>query len=481
MMIRISLIFKVNVSILLLFAISADLSHDGNNGENISKLIYEFITNYKRLKFGIVFTCSREVSEDILPFNIVTKQLMRGNVTLRAVSVDDYDELNCSNFGNYAQLMRGLIAHHQFVLLDMNCPRANKVLFEASRYELFNASFHWLIIDKKASSTNDDEAPDGTGPDRLQRGQWRNCRRRSQVPPLFGRGPPAVSGGNNGSFCSDDGDEDTTTLDRLETMNISINAEITLVRESSVAGGATANGDRRRKVYALFDIWNPGFISGGQLNVTAMGNYVVDNAGGGRLTVWFHQSTVVRRRDMRGLKLKIMTVVTQRPGIPFEVYLATPNNTHLDSVHRYNFGLMSYIRDYFNFSFIMRRTKSWGYLRNGTFDGMIGALSRREVDLGGSPMFFRQERHRVVSYTTRSFMERPCFIFRHPKRQSTMRNPFLLPFETVIWYLMVFCGALLVVVLFASYHFEESENPPFPAVSAESGTSGKIFTFVDLE
>lgn len=94
---------------------------------------------------------------------------------------------------------------------------------------------------------------------------------------------------------------------------------------------------------------NTGFISGGQLNVTAMGNYVVDNAGGGRLTVWFHQSTVVRRRDMRGLKLKMMTVVTQRPGIPFEVYLATPNNTHLDSVHRYNFGLMSYIRDYFNF------------------------------------------------------------------------------------------------------------------------------------
>lgn len=123
---RISFISTVSVIFLLLFAISADLSP----GENISKLIYEFITNYKRLKFGIVFTCSREGIEDILPFNIVTKQLMRGNVTLRAVSVDDYDELDCSNFGNYAQLMRGLIAHHQFILLDMNCPRANKVLFE---------------------------------------------------------------------------------------------------------------------------------------------------------------------------------------------------------------------------------------------------------------------------------------------------------------------------------------------------------------
>ncbi|XP_058835188.1 uncharacterized protein LOC131692250 isoform X1 [Topomyia yanbarensis] len=118
--------------------------------------------------------------------------------------------------------------------------------------------------------------------------------------------------------------------------------------------------------------------------------------------------------------------------------------------------MMSYLRDYFNFSLIMRRTKSWGYLRNGTFDGMIGALARREVDLGGSPMFFRQERHRVVSYTTRSFIERPCFIFRHPRRQNAMRNPFLLPFETAIWYLMTICGAILVVVLFISFYFEDS-------------------------
>ncbi|KAL1377176.1 hypothetical protein pipiens_016453 [Culex pipiens pipiens] len=90
----------------------------------------------------------------------------------------------------------------------------------------------------------------------LQEAEW--CLARLVQQEAFGRelqdlakGKPVHNtGGNNGSFCSDDGDEDTTTLDRLETMNISINAEITLVRESSVA-----NGDRRRKVYALFDIW----------------------------------------------------------------------------------------------------------------------------------------------------------------------------------------------------------------------------------
>uniref|UniRef100_A0A182RLG0 Lig_chan-Glu_bd domain-containing protein n=1 Tax=Anopheles funestus TaxID=62324 RepID=A0A182RLG0_ANOFN len=159
---------------------------------------------------------------------------------------------------------------------------------------------------------------------------------------------------------------------------------------------------------------------------------------------------------MDGLKLKIMTVVTQKPHQPFELYLTKPQNTHLDSVHRYNYGLMSMLKDFYNFTFVNRRTKSWGYLRNGKFDGMIGALSRREVDLGGSPMYFRQERHRVVSYTTRTFIERPCFIFRHPPRNDAVKNPFLLPFEIIVWYLMVGCGTFLVIVLCCSFFVEDA-------------------------
>lgn len=101
----------------------------------------------------------------------------------------------------------------------------------------------------------------------------------------------------------------------------------------------------------LYNSRNPGYLSGGQLNVTAMGNYTVDqrDRSAGKLHVRFHESTVVRRRDMNGLRLKIMTVVTQKPRKPFEVYLSTPTDTHLDSVHRYNFGLMSYLKSYFNF------------------------------------------------------------------------------------------------------------------------------------
>lgn len=55
---------------------------------------------------------------------------------------------------------------------------------------------------------------------------------------------------------------------------------------------------------------------------------------------------------------------------------------------------------------IVYRTNSWGYLKNGTFDGMIGALVRKEIDIGGSPIFFRLERAKVIDYTARTWISR---------------------------------------------------------------------------
>ncbi|XP_058456816.1 uncharacterized protein LOC131434178 [Malaya genurostris] len=463
-----------------------DLSAEANNDyeENVAKLIFDFIANYKRLKFGIVFTCTRFSAMEPIKFYRIYKLLTSGNISFRAVNIDDYGASGGNNQedgdviideDNFAMLMRQLIAHHQFVLLDLGCSNARLVLEQASRYELFNASFHWLIIDKKLNNRDttaaaETETMPASEPNRgarihRLRGYSSHHKRNPTVDQPNNNCPSAnstrASCPMNGQHVTDGvlpepgiqddyydaGPGDDDTFHRFETMNISINAEITLVKPTSAS----------YRTFALFDIWNPGYISGGCLNVTVMGMYSFSGTiRTGQFEVRFRDSTILRRRNMRGIKLKIMTVVTQKPHEPFEIYVSTPKNTHLDSVNRYNFGMMNLLRDYFNFSLIMRRTNSWGYLRNGTFDGMIGALARREVDLGGSPMFLRQERHRVVSYTTRSFIERPCFIFRHPKRQNTMRNPFLLPFETAIWYLMTICGTILVVVLFISFYFEDS-------------------------
>lgn len=72
------------------------------------------------------------------------------------------------------------------------------------------------------------------------------------------------------------------------------------------------------------------------------------------------------------------------------------------SIHFVLTNLLSFVRN----RWIVYRTNSWGYLKNGTFDGMIGALVRKEIDVGGSPAFFRIERAKVIDYTTRTWISR---------------------------------------------------------------------------
>ncbi|CAD7003880.1 unnamed protein product, partial [Ceratitis capitata] len=130
-----------------------------------------------------------------------------------------------------------------------------------------------------------------------------------------------------------------------------------------------------------------------------------------------------------------------------EHYLTTPYDTHLDSMNRFNFALLSNVRDLYNFSFVMSKTASWGYLKNGKFDGMIGALVRKQADIGGSPIFFRIERAKVIDYTTRTWVARPCFIFRHPPSTKKDRIVFLQTFSNTVWILLGLCGIFTICLL----------------------------------
>lgn len=76
------------------------------------------------------------------------------------------------------------------------------------------------------------------------------------------------------------------------------------------------------------------------------------------------------------------------------------------------------------YRWIVYRTNSWGYLKNGTFDGMIGALVRKEIDVGGSPIFFRLERAMVIDYTARTWISRwvNCNITQKHRKDINDRN-----------------------------------------------------------
>lgn len=55
----------------------------------------------------------------------------------------------------------------------------------------------------------------------------------------------------------------------------------------------------------------------------------------------------------------------------------------------------------------MMRTNSWGYPGpNGSFDGMMGQLERRQIDIGGSPAFWKLERARVSDFVIEAWGSR---------------------------------------------------------------------------
>lgn len=125
-------------------------------------------------------------------------------------------------------------------------------------------------------------------------------------------------------------------------------------------------------------------------------------------------------------------------------------NPYLDTVHRLNFRTMNLVRDYFNFTMKVRRTRSWGYILNEspmTFDGMVGMVQRGEVDFGCSPAWFKLERHLVIDYGAQTWAIRPIFLFRHPNTRGLGNNLFLEPFAEDVWPVLFICSVLITILM----------------------------------
>lgn len=87
-------------------------------------------------------------------------------------------------------------------------------------------------------------------------------------------------------------------------------------------------------------------------------------------------------------------------------YLKSYKDRHLDTFSRYNFKVITVVSDLLNFRLNLTITKSFGYLVNGSFDGMVGALEHHKIDIGCSPLFFRTDRSKVTSFTARTWIAR---------------------------------------------------------------------------
>ncbi|XP_068142268.1 ionotropic receptor 75a [Drosophila tropicalis] len=297
-----------------------------------------------------------------------------------------------------------LEALKQFVVVDLACgPLSRRFLELASAKMYFNDKFHWLLMEDYALHMKANFQQIETSELLLQQ------------------------------------TDDLISIESfMEGLNFYINTELTLAKRMPASMGVG---------YTLYDVWNPGLNYGGHVNLTEIGSFTPTH--GLLLQSWFRTtSTVLRRQNMQHARVRCMVVVTNKNMTgTLMYYLTHPVSGHIDTMNRFNFNLLMAVRDMFNWTFVLSRTSSWGYVKNGRYDGMIGALIRNETDIGGAPIFYWLERHKWIDVAGRSWSSRPCFIFRHPRNTQKDRIVFLQPFTNDVWILIVICGVFTVFIL----------------------------------
>lgn len=88
----------------------------------------------------------------------------------------------------------------------------------------------------------------------------------------------------------------------------------------------------------------------------------------------------------------------------FMEHLESDEFPFIDSGDKNNFRLLELIKNMFNFNFVVHRASVWGILSpNGTWKGVIGMLSRDEIDFGVPAFRWANERYSAFEHTTHSY------------------------------------------------------------------------------
>nr|AMM70645.1 ionotropic receptor 64a [Heliconius melpomene rosina] len=220
-------------------------------------------------------------------------------------------------------------------------------------------------------------------------------------------------------------DDLNSTVDVLSKYPIDINSDFIVITKN-------------RKVFNLYEVYSKGFYTNGSFIVRDLGHFDSE----------LHLKRNIRA-DLTGVVLKcVVVIVDPIVNETFEHYLEnTSPGKLIDSVHKLKFfRLMKYLQNIYNFSLMLQRTNSWGYLRNGSFDGLVGSLQRRDADIGGSSIFYRSDRLKIIDYVTSTWQTRHCFILRHPKYPGGFYTIYTGPLTDIVWYWILFVLTLAGLV-----------------------------------
>ncbi|KAG7302862.1 hypothetical protein JYU34_012845 [Plutella xylostella] len=165
-------------------------------------------------------------------------------------------------------------------------------------------------------------------------------------------------------------------------------------------------------------------------------------------------SAARRRANLEGYVISVCYVLTDADSVN---HLMDGIDDHIDTITKVNFPTTNHLLDFLHAGRRLVFTDTWGYRVNGSWNGMTGYLVRREVEIGGSPMFFTSERASLVDYVSSPTPTRSKFVFQQPKL-SYENNLFLLSFRTTVWYSSIALIFLLYLALLAVAFWEWKKN-----------------------
>nr|XP_015837359.1 PREDICTED: glutamate receptor ionotropic, delta-2-like isoform X3 [Tribolium castaneum] len=245
-------------------------------------------------------------------------------------------------------------------------------------------------------------------------------------------------------------------LEKIKNAVVNINADIHVAVQSGTN-------------WTIFDVYNPASEHGGSLKYTRVGFY----SRGRGYNAQTNEAKYWRRKDMTGVTFKTMVVLLVPFEGPLEDYLHNDDNRNINTFNRFQNKLLRFCRDYYNYSMIVELGSSWGYpFPNGSFDGMVGAMEKKLIDFGSSPIFVREDRARVIDYGRNTWSWKAGFLFRSPKSRTSIEI-FLKPLSTSIWLITGVLATASIVILKMVTTFERNR---YHSTSETSWSLSFLFT-----
>ncbi|XP_071629010.1 ionotropic receptor 75a-like isoform X1 [Temnothorax longispinosus] len=282
------------------------------------------------------------------------------------------------------------LEHQNLYVLDLDCDYAIDVLRQAHSKRMFVAPTKWLLFQDRQRIDNDDNA--------------------------------------NLTFTHDD-----SLLEIFEDLAIYPDSDVVLARRF--------DGD----FLELLSVYRPSPQRG----------VIWENRGNWTIKSGLRMRTLdvasARRRDLQQTPLKSCLVMTDPNTVN---HLTDFKDKTIDPVTKANYPWILHLVNRMNATISFEVTNSWGYrAENGSWNGMIGMLKRREIDIGGTATFLVPERIGVVQYIQLYTHTCSRFVFRRPLL-STVSNIFILPFQRNVWIAIAVFLTLVFCLLYLTIQWE---------------------------